>query len=96
MPLTKAEVREIATLQIGHLQRKVEKNGMKLELTPEAIDWLTNIGFDIQYGARHLKRAVQKYIADPLAVKLLSSEFVAGDNIMVETTDNGGFVFQKK
>lgn len=95
-PLSKRELTKIAALMIERLRKKVEKNDMKLEITENALDWIAKIGYDIQYGARPLKRAIQKHIADPLAVKLLASEFVSGDTILIDTNDSGGFLFAKK
>ena len=94
-PLTDKDIAKIADLQLSKLRGKLKKAGMELEISEDAIEWLTKLGFDIQFGARPLKRAVQKYITDILAVKLLSGEFVSGDKIIVETDNSGKFVFSK-
>lgn len=94
-PLTKDEIRKIADLQLNLLREKMSKLGIKLEVTQKAIDWLVKLGYNLQYGARPLKRVIQKHIADPLALKLLSSDFVSGDLIKIIADDNGKFVFTK-
>ena len=95
-PLNSQEIRKIADLQLDILRNKILKQNMKIEFSESAVDWLSKIGFDIQYGARPLKRAIQKYITDPLSVKILNQEYVSGDNIIVETDDNGKFEFKKQ
>jgi ATP-dependent Clp protease ATP-binding subunit ClpB len=93
-PLIRDEIHQIALLQINGLKNKLSKMDIKLEITEEALDWLTRIGYDTQFGARPLKRALQKHLADPLALKLLESEFTAGDTIRINTNDKG-FEFSK-
>lgn len=95
-PLTAKEIRKIADLQVKRVEDKLSKIGIKLEISIKALDWLSNLGFDSQFGARPLKRAVQKYITDPIAVKLLSNEFSNGDEILVDCGDNGKFSFKKR
>jgi ATP-dependent Clp protease ATP-binding subunit ClpB len=94
-PLTSKEIRQIAELQIKELSKKIVLLGMTINIEESALEWVSNLGFDPQYGARPLKRAIQKNIIDPLAMKILSSEFVFGDQINVTSPDSGGFVFKK-
>ena len=94
-PLIGKEIRQIADLQIRRLQLRLKRNGIKISITNEALDWITKLGYDAQFGARPLKRAIQRYIADPLAVKILSSEFSSGDEIKIDVSENGGFIFAK-
>jgi ATP-dependent Clp protease ATP-binding subunit ClpB len=94
-PLTKEEIAKIAILQIDNLKAKTTKLGINLVISKDAVDWLTKIGYNIQYGARPLKRVIQKYIADPLALKLLSNDFKSGDTIKIVADKNGKFVFTK-
>lgn len=94
-PLTRDEIKKIADLQLDLLREKMSKLGIKLEVTQKAIDWLVKLGYNLQYGARPLKRVIQKHIADPLALKLLSSDFISGDIIKIIADDNGKFVFTK-
>lgn len=94
-PLTNKDILKIAELQIERLKRKVKHSGMELEVTQDALEWITKLGYDIQFGARPLKRAVQKHITDALAIKLLEGEFTSGDKILVDTDDKGKFIFSK-
>jgi len=94
-PLTKEEINQIAALQLNLLKDKLVRSGITLEITPEALDWLSQIGYDPQYGARPLKRAIQKHIVDPLSMKLLETEFISGDTIILDSDDRGGFQFKK-
>ncbi len=95
-PLTRDDIKNIAKLQLKSLTGKLNKNGINAEITDATIDWLAALGFDIQYGARPLKRAIQKHLTDPLAVKLLSGEFSAGDTLIIDCTSDGKFIFKKK
>ena len=95
-PLVGKEIAKIAELQLNYLRNKLTNLGFELEVSEDAIEWLTKLGYDINYGARPLKRAIQKYIADPLAIKLLSNEFSSGDKIYINTSDDGGFIFKKR
>jgi ATP-dependent Clp protease ATP-binding subunit ClpB len=94
-PLTRNEIEQIARLLLKNLTQKLAKMEIKIEVTDEALDWLTRLGFDTQFGARPLKRAIQKHISDPLALKLLASEFISGDTIIVDSKDGQGFEFRK-
>lgn len=94
-PLANKDILKIADLQISRLKQRLLKSGMDLTISEDALEWITKLGFDIQFGARPLKRAIQKYIIDPLAVKLLSGEYGSGDKILVETDNTGKFTFSK-
>jgi ATP-dependent Clp protease ATP-binding subunit ClpB len=94
-PLTQSEIHQIAGLQLRHLKKMLSERGISLEISEAALDWLTSIGFDSHYGARPLKRAIQRHLSDPLAYRLLSSEFASGDKILVDIGDTGTFVFSK-
>ena len=94
-PLTKSEILKITELQIFKLAKKLKENGIELKLSNCALEWVANLGYEPQFGARPLKRAIQKYLTDTLAIKLLSSEFVAGDTIFIDCNDDGDFIFSK-
>ncbi len=94
-PLLLEEIRQVALLQLEKLTSLLLERSIGLELTADALDWLTKRGFDPIYGARPMKRSIQKYIIDPLSVHLLSVDFVAGDTILIDANDNS-FVFNKK
>jgi len=95
-PLTAKEIHEIADLQLELLRLKLKKQNLEIKFSENAIDWLAKIGFDIQYGARPLRRAIQKYITNPLSIKLLGQEYISGDVILVDTDGNGKFEFKKE
>ncbi|TNF49620.1 hypothetical protein EP232_01320, partial [bacterium] len=90
--LEKNQIREIARLQVEILARRVEEQGMKLDVTPEALEFLGNVGFDPVYGARPLKRAIQKHLENPLAQELLAGRYGQGDVIRVNL-EQGELVF---
>lgn len=95
-PLTNEEIRAIAELQVQRVIDKLAKNHIKLEISNCALDWLANLGYDAQFGARPLKRAVQRHITDVVAMKILSGEILSGDEIYLDCDDNGKFYFKKK
>lgn len=92
-PLIKADIRQIVSLQIDKLREKLKAGDIQLSLTEDALDWIANLGYDPQYGARPLKRAVQRYLTDPLAMKLLSAEVINGDSVTADVDERGGIVF---
>jgi len=68
---------------------------MTLEVSDEAKDWLANLGYDVTYGARPLKRTIQKYLVNPLSQELLAGNFLNGDTIKVSVGDSAKLVFSK-
>jgi ATP-dependent Clp protease ATP-binding subunit ClpB len=95
-PLNVKEIHKIADLQLEILRNKLKKQNLEIKFSENAIEWLSKIGFDIQFGARPLRRAIQKYITDPLSVRILGQEYISGDVIFVDTDDNGKFEFKKE
>ena len=95
-PLTEKEIREIVDLQLQHLQERVERNNMKIVFDDEVKDWLGKLGYDIAYGARPLKRTIQKHIVNVLSEKILNADFLPGDVIMVGLNKQGLIEFAKK
>ncbi|GAB3334858.1 ATP-dependent chaperone ClpB [Marilutibacter aestuarii] len=93
-PLGKAQIREIARIQMAGLDKRLAERGLKLELGDNALALLANVGFDPVYGARPLKRAIQQQLENPLAQRILSGEFVAGDTIVADA-EGGQLVFHK-
>jgi len=92
--LDKSEMRSIVDMQLRLFEGRVERRGLSLSVEDNAKDYLVDIGWDPQYGARPLKRAIQRSLEDELAKKILSGAFVAGDRILVER-DFDGLVFKK-
>jgi ATP-dependent Clp protease ATP-binding subunit ClpB len=95
-PLTEKEIREIVDLQLIHLQERVERNNMKIEFDEEVKDWLGKLGYDIAYGARPLKRTIQKHLVNVLSEKILDATFLPGDTIQVGLNKQGLIEFVKK
>jgi len=95
-PLTKEELVKIVDIQIRNLGKRLEEKDMMIELTDKAKEFIANVGYDPVYGARPLKRTIQKYVQDPLANKLLSGEFGEGDNIKVDLGSDKKLIFNKK
>jgi ATP-dependent Clp protease ATP-binding subunit ClpB len=92
--LTRAELGEIAELQLRQLRARLAERGLGIELTDGAKEVLTEAGWDPMYGARPLKRAVQRLVENPLALRLLEREFAEGDTVRVDARD-GELVFEK-
>lgn len=95
-PLTEKEIREIVDLQLKHLQERVERNNMKIIFDDEVKDWLGKLGYDIAYGARPLKRTIQKHLVNVLSERILNADFLPGDVIMVGLNKQGLIEFAKK
>ncbi|MDJ0582047.1 ATP-dependent chaperone ClpB [Crocosphaera sp.] len=85
--LQKAQLREIVKLQVQLLRSRLEDQKMSLKLADVALDFVADIGYDPVYGARPLKRAVQRYLETPIAKSILRGEFKAGDTIFVDVED---------
>ncbi len=95
-PLNAKEIHKIADLQLELLRKKLKKQNLEIKFSKNAVEWLSKIGFDLQFGARPLRRAIQKYITDPLSIKILGQEYISGDKILVDADDNGKFEFNKE
>jgi ATP-dependent Clp protease ATP-binding subunit ClpB len=94
-PLLKSEIRKIVEIQIEKIEKMLVAKEMKIELSEQAKDWLTQQGYDVTYGARPLKRVIQKYLINPLSQELLSGEFVERDIIKVNVGERIGLIFKK-
>ncbi|MCX6150473.1 MAG: ATP-dependent chaperone ClpB [Ignavibacteriales bacterium] len=95
-PLLKNELREIVDLQLQKLVRSLGEKNILLKVDDEAKDWLAKIGYDVTYGARPLKRTIQKYLVNPLSQEILMNNFRSGDSIVVRVGENGKFSFIKQ
>ena len=88
-PLSEEDVVEIVQLQMKEVQERLsEHGGLTIELTESAQRWLAAQGYDSDFGARPLKRALQRFVESPLSVRLLKGEFNAGDRIRIDVADN--------
>jgi len=92
--LGKEQLVEIVGIQLQRLERLLSGRSMTLDVTPGARAWLAETGYDPVYGARPLKRAIQREVQDSLALKILNGEFREGDSVVVDFV-NGGLVFHK-
>ncbi|MFM2132978.1 MAG: ATP-dependent Clp protease ATP-binding subunit [Bacteroidota bacterium] len=95
-PLTRAEIRRIVELQLRSLRAKLSNENISIEINDDVLDWIAQLGYDPQYGARPLKRALQRYVTDILAMKILGGEFSSGDTIVVTVRETGGLDFAKQ
>jgi ATP-dependent Clp protease ATP-binding subunit ClpB len=91
-PLGKEQIAGIAIIQMQRLGERLAERDLKLELTHEALEKLVAVGYDPVYGARPLKRAIQRWIENPLAQRILSGDFAPGVTIQARV-ENDGFVF---
>ncbi|HEX7125898.1 MAG TPA: ATP-dependent chaperone ClpB, partial [Thermodesulfobacteriota bacterium] len=95
-PLGREHLAKIIDIQLDRFRKRLAERGLGLELTPAAVDRLAAVGFDPVYGARPLKRAIQKHLQDPLATALLRGEFGEGDTIVADAGPGDEMVFRKK
>ncbi|RCK73855.1 MAG: ClpB protein [Anaerolineae bacterium] len=87
-PLSLEQMREIVDLQMKEVQERLGEHGITVELSEAARNWLADVGYDPSFGARPLKRAIQKYVESPLSLRLLAGEFKAGNHILVDVDEN--------
>ena len=94
--LSREHLSEIVGLQLSAVGKLLEARKMKLEVTPTAKERIINEGYDPQFGARPMRRAIQRLVQDPLALDLLNATFVAGDTVLVDAPpDKPGLSFAK-
>jgi len=93
-PLTREQIGEIVELQLERLRARLAERGIELDLTDAAKEHLAEAGWDPTYGARPLKRAIQRLVENPLALRLLEGDFVEGDTVRVDPKA-GELVFEK-
>ena len=93
-PLTRGEVRGIVEIQFNQLRKMLKKNEIELTATENAIDWLSQIGYDPQFGARPLKRVMQKKVLNELSKQILSGEIKKEDHIELDVDKKHEFVFR--
>ena len=93
-PLEREQLAEIVELQLERLRQRLAERGLSLELTDAAKEIVLEAGWDPAYGARPLKRALQRLVENPLAKALLEEQFAEGDTVRVDA-QNGELVFDK-
>jgi ATP-dependent Clp protease ATP-binding subunit ClpC len=95
-PLTKEHLKSIVELLIGEVEKRLSERNVKLEVSDEAKTWLVQKGYDPVFGARPLRRAIQKYMESPISTKILRGEFKEGDTAAVSLQeDNLSFAARK-
>ena len=92
-PLTQAQIRVIAQIQLKSLMARLKEKDLSMEISESALDELGKTGFDPVYGARPLKRQIQQAIENPIAMAILAGEFSAGESIKIDLNASGEFVF---
>ncbi|HEY9612559.1 ATP-dependent chaperone ClpB [Allocoleopsis sp.] len=93
--LNRGELRQIVTIQLKRIERLLADQKIKLELSSTAQDYIVEVGYDPVYGARPLKRAIQRELENAIATKILENTFVEGDTIIIDCVDNS-LTFSKK
>jgi len=93
--LTREHVKQIVDLQMAEIEERLEDRGLNVELTDAARDWLAEEGYDPQFGARPLRRTLQKHVESPLSKQLLEGQFHAGEVVVVDVAD-GQLTFTRK
>ncbi len=91
--LSEADIQHIVGLQVDQLRARLADRGLDLVLTPAAQTWIAKTGYDPDFGARPLKRLLQREVADPIALELLKGTYQQGDTITVDAQPDGGLVF---
>ena len=94
--LGREDLAKIADIQIGHLRRRLAEKNLDIELSEKAVTKLVDAGYDPVFGARPLKRTIQKYVQDPLATEILKGNFGDSDTVTVDLDKKGNFTFRKK
>jgi ATP-dependent Clp protease ATP-binding subunit ClpB len=92
-PLSEGQISEIVQLQVEHVSRRLADQKIKLELTPAALRLLSSLGYDPRYGARPLRRVIQREVLDLLALELIDKRFQPGDTIVVDA-ERGELTFE--
>jgi ATP-dependent Clp protease ATP-binding subunit ClpC len=93
-PLSRADVERIVDLQMKDIAKRMEEQNLYVAMTEDARAKLAELGFDPQFGARPLRRALQRYVESPLSVQLLRGQFARGDMVEVYLTENGEIDFR--
>jgi ATP-dependent Clp protease ATP-binding subunit ClpB len=93
-PLTRDQIKHIVDIQLERLRKRLAERRIMLQLTPAALELIANEGYDPVYGARPLKRVIQRRIQDPLAMAVLDGKFREGDTVLVDA-EKGELIFRK-
>lgn len=94
--LEREDLEKIAAIQIGYLRERLAEKNLDIEVGEKALARLVDAGYDPVFGARPLKRTIQKHVQDPLATEMLKGNFADSDTVTVDLDGKGNFVFGKK
>ena len=94
-PLTRNEIRKIVDIQLKHIEEMLAQKEIVLDVDDEVKDWLAKLGYDVTFGARPLKRTIQRHLTNPLSQELLAGKFNDGDRVEVALSESGGLIFKK-
>ena len=89
LPLTKKQIAEVVRLQMHQVQKMLEPQGFTLQVTDKAVNYLAEVGYDPEFGARPVKRAIQNYVLNDLSKKLLAEEVMRDKPIVIDANDKG-------
>ncbi|MBT8196306.1 MAG: AAA family ATPase, partial [Bacteroidia bacterium] len=95
-PLSREDIKQIVTLQLDILKGTLEQNQMELEISDAAVDWLAQLGYDPQFGARPLKRVIQKRILNELSKQILSGNIQPDSKVKVDLDSSNNFTFKSE
>lgn len=94
-PLTQEEIYQIVDLQLRYVEKMLSDKNIGFKISDDAKQWLGKMGYDPSFGARPLKRVIQKHLVNPLALKILEGEYTENDTIGVDVNDRGEITFKK-
>ncbi len=95
-PLLRSELKDIINIQLDNVSKMLKEQNIKMEVSEQAKEFLLKLGYDISYGARPLKRIIQRYLINPLSSELLMGNFISGDTIIVDYDKGDKLKFKKK
>lgn len=94
-PLTQEEIYQIVDLQLRYVEKMLSDKNIGFKISDDAKQWLGKMGYDPSFGARPLKRVIQKHLVNPLALKILEGEYTENDTVGVDVNDRGEITFKK-
>jgi ATP-dependent Clp protease ATP-binding subunit ClpB len=94
--LGEAHIERIVEIQVEQLRQRLAERNLGLELTEAALAHIASVGYDPDFGARPLKRVIQREVSDPVALALLKGEFTDGDVVVVDATGDGELTFSSQ
>ena len=87
--LTAGQIKQVVDLMVREVEARLEEHQVSISLTDAAKDWLAREGYDSEYGARPLRRAVQRFVENPLSTRILAGDFARGDHVVIDSGEDG-------